>query len=268
MIRFSCSDSIIRCEQENRTVWLVKSLIIRESNMRITLLVFLLTSTFIVNASNPKESKTRYYKHEVNVSIGGVGVRSGWSNDYEQSVMNRFGLVVGRAGGGNGAGTGVIYEWDDGPDLTNDNALKAVSYYYHFNNRIAVGGLFGGCRIYDWLGYPEVYKQGEIQKTGYTDVKGTSLFLMPSVKWSWLNNRWCSLYMKASAGLHYQNLYLDSETIPKEQTDEYDKSHLGRYYITPFGWEIGKQKVRWFMEFGIGSNKNFQTGLAYRFGRY
>ena len=51
------------------------------------------------------ENKTRYYRHEVNVSIGGIRVRSGWSNDYESSVMNRFGLVVGRAGEGK-----VIYE--------------------------------------------------------------------------------------------------------------------------------------------------------------
>lgn len=220
-------------------------------------------------ADNPPESKTRYYRHEVNVSIGGIRVRTGWSNDYERSVMNQYGLVVGKGGMSHGPGTGIVYEWDDGPDLRNDNALKAVSYYYHFNHRIAVGGIFGGCRVSDWLGYPEVYKPGEIQKTGYTDVKGTSLFLMPSVKWSWLNNRWCSLYMKVTAGFHYQSLYLDSETIPKEQTDEFDKSHLSLgYYVTPFGWEIGKQKVRWFIEFGLGSNTNFQTGLIYRFGRY
>ena len=159
-------------------------------------------------------------------------MRSGWSNDYERSVMNQFGLVVGRTGSGSGAGTGIIHQWDDDPDLTNDNALKAVSYYYHFNNHIAVGGLFGGCRVNDWLGYPDVYKP-------------------------------------ATAGFHYQSLYLDSETIPKEQTDEFDKSHLSLgYYITPFGWEIGKQKVRWFMEFGLGSNTNFQTGFTFRFWRY
>lgn len=42
----------------------------------------------------PKESKTRYYRHEVNIGIGGIGVRSGWSDDYERNVMNRFGLVI------------------------------------------------------------------------------------------------------------------------------------------------------------------------------
>ena len=220
----------------------------------------LCTSMF---AQMSMETKVRYYRHEVNVGIGRIGVRSGWSNDYERSVMNQFGLVVGKGGY-----DGVLAQWKVEPNLGTRNALKFVSYYYHINNRIAVGGLFGGCRVKDWLGYPEVYKPGEIQKTGYTDVKGTSLYLMPSVKWLWLNNRWCSLYMKATTGFHYQNLYLDSETISEEQTNEFDKSHLSLgYYVTPFGWEIGKQKVRWFMEFGIGANTNFQTGLSYRFGR-
>ena len=210
-----------------------------------------------------KEKETRYYRHEVNVSIGRIGVRSGWSKSYENNVMDRFGLVVGKEGMG-----GVVYEWYDKTKLRG-NMLKAVSYYYHFNHFIAVGGLFGFCNTKDWLGYPEVYKQDEKQKTGYTDVKGTSLFFLPSAKYSWMNSRWCSLYTKVSLGFHYQDMYLDSETIPKEQTDEYKRRHLSfAYYVTPIGWEIGKQKVRWFTEFGLGSNMNIQMGLTYRFRKF
>lgn len=233
---------------------------------RTVLLV--IAATFVLPtrliAQEMEESETRYYRHEVNFSIGGVRVRSGWSDDYEHSVMGRFGLVVGKAGDGK-----VIMQIKDGTALRQDCPLMALSYYYHLDHHFAVGGLFGFCRVNDWLGYPNVNRQGEIQKTGYTDVKGTSLFLLPSLKWSWLNNRWCSLYMKASAGIHHQSMYLDSESIPKEQTREFDKKHLNFcYHLTPFGWEIGKQKIRWFMEFGLGSTTNIQTGLTYRFGRF
>lgn len=215
-----------------------------------------------------KESKVKFYRHEISLSIYGIGVQSGWSDDYENSVMNRFGLVVGEGGIGY-PGEGVLYRYFDRPNLKEDSTPIAINYYYHLDHHVALGGFFGFSKAEDWLGYPEVYKQDEIQKTGYTYVKGTSLFLMPSVKWSWLNLSWCSFYATASAGLHYQSLHLDSETIPREQTDEYKDHHLGlAYNITPFGWEIGKQKVRWLMQFGFNSSVNFQTGLTFRFGRY
>ncbi|MBR1447902.1 MAG: hypothetical protein IJ588_04025 [Prevotella sp.] len=206
----------------------------------------------------------------MNVSIGGVAVRSGWSDDYERTVMDDFGLVVGKFGAGHGPGTLVYFEWDETPKLNYNSIYRSVSYYYHCNHHVALGGLVGYCSVKDNLGYSEVNRWSEeLQRTGETFVRGTSLFLMPSVKWSWLNNQWCSLYMKATAGVHYQSLYLESETIPEEQLDGYDKYHLGLgYYVTPFGWEIGKQKVRWFIEFGLGSNNNFQMGLTYRFGRF
>jgi len=95
-------------------------------------------------ADNPPDSKTRYYRHEVNVSIGGVRVRTGWSNDYERSVMIHFGLFVGKVGDGK-----VVYESSDSPDLGNHNALKVLSYYYHLNYHMAIGGLLGGCSISD-----------------------------------------------------------------------------------------------------------------------
>lgn len=44
----------------------------------------------------PSVAQTRYYKHEVSVGIGRIGVQSAWSDDYEKSVMSRFGLVVGQ----------------------------------------------------------------------------------------------------------------------------------------------------------------------------
>ena len=63
--------------------------------------------------------------------------------------MNRFGLVVGREGEGHGPGTGIVYEQKDKPNLGTDNPLKTVSYYYHFNHHVAVGGLFGFCLLSD-----------------------------------------------------------------------------------------------------------------------
>ena len=110
----------------------------------------------------------------------------------------------------------------------------------------------------------------EKKKTpGDTDVKGTSLFFMPSVKLSVLNSRWCSLYMKLSTGIHYQSLYLGSDFLQVQQIDENMEYHAGfKCNVSPFGWEIGTKNLRCFVEFGVGTNSNIQTGLTYRFGEY
>ena len=238
--------------------------------LKFSLILFGLFKIEFLLADTLEKSNMRHFRHEVSVSIGGFGVRSGWSDDYENDVMNKFGLVVGKAGGGDGAyGKGIIYQSYGEPDLRRDNVLKTISYYYHFNHKIAVGGLFTFGNVKDWLGYPEVHRQGETQRTGYTYVMGTSMFIMPSAKWLYLNNRWCSLYMKTSLGIHYQSLHLDSETIASEQTDKYSKKHLGfAYNVIPLGWEIGKQHFRWFMELGFCPKTNFQTGIIIRFCTY
>lgn len=222
-------------------------------------------------ASNPKESRTRHYRHEVSISIGHIGVRSNWSDRYENALKNRYGVIAGKT-----YGNGIMEETEGkNLHLKINNPPVIAHYYYHYNHCFAVGGIFSGVSTNCWLGYPDAdVFRGEIQKTGKTDINGVSLFLMPSIKWTWLNNRWCSFYSKAVGGFHFQRLHLDSDgwesAIPEEDLGEYTKSHIGfSYYITPIGWEIGKQKVRWFVEGSfIGINKNFQMGLTYRFGRY
>lgn len=215
-------------------------------------------------ASSPEEYRVKHYRHELNLSIGNIAVVSSWSNDYEKDVRNGLGRY-------DLDGTTVLlYKWDEEPAIYAANALKAASYYYHFNHYVAAGGLFGFCSVKDHWGTPQLYELAAGKTTrGFTDVRGTSLFIMPSVKWKCMNCRWCSLYMKLSCGAHYQRLHLDSDLIPAEQKEPYEKSHVGfAFHITPFGWEIGSGRIRWFCEFGVGMNSNVQTGLTYRFRRY
>ena len=56
--------------------------------MRRILLLLTLMFALQIAAQEPRKSNARYYIHEMNVSAGGIRVRSGWSNDYERSVMN------------------------------------------------------------------------------------------------------------------------------------------------------------------------------------
>ena len=70
--------------------------------------VILLCSIGVSLAQGKKESKTRYYRHEISLGIGGSDLETGWSDDYAGGLMNKFGLVS-LKGGSNG----VVYEWND-----------------------------------------------------------------------------------------------------------------------------------------------------------
>ena len=77
-------------------------------------------------ADEPKKSKTRYYRHEVNVSrTGMIMPRSQW-DDYEDKVYRS--LAYER-------------EHDNGRWFWSPSSGTLISYYYHLNHRIAVGAM-------------------------------------------------------------------------------------------------------------------------------
>lgn len=235
--------------------------------MRSIALIFLFIACAITAfASNPEESSIRYYRHEVNVSIGISDVEKEWSKDYESDIKKRFGRY-------DIDGTNVVlYKWKEKQVINSYKALYSISYYYHFNHSIAVGCFFGYGNTHDRIGSPRLYKLGGSKKTiteGDTYVKNTYMYIMPSVKCAYMNSRWCSLYAKVAAGFYNQELRLESDFIPAVWADKYRKHESGfAYYVAPIGWELGHSKIRWFFEFGMGTNTNIQAGMTYRFGRY
>ena len=241
------------------------------------ILLFVIVSALYTSAfaQERKESKTRYYRHEVNVSrTGMIMPRSQW-DDYKDRVYGAMSIEH------QAEGYGIRF----GPSSSG----TLIGYYYHLNHLIAVGAMtaftthdssLSGYYIvpfqipYEYWDSKE-HTLIEGYRTDYSKyvsggkIREKSFFLMPSLKWSWLNNSWCSLYMKASFCLHYQQLETNTEEISLKSDENLDESKLWIAYIaTPFGWEIGKQKVRGFFELGFGSNTNLQIGLTYRFGRY
>ena len=235
--------------------------------------LFLFSSSF---AQEAKESKTRYYRHEINVSRTAMIMPHNQWDEYEDKVFRTMSIERQAEGGGINFGP--------------SSSGTLISYYYHFSHHVAIGGMMA-FTSYDsslsgnyWIPVQIPYEYWDNKehtiikayRTEYTSqyvsggkIKEKSFFLMPSLKWSWLNNSWCSLYMKASVGLHYQQLKANTEKIPLKNDEDLGENKLRLSYLsTPFGWEIGKQKVRAFFELGFGSNTNLQIGLTYRFGRY
>lgn len=227
----------------------------------------------VLAADNTYGSKTRYYRHEINVSRTWYMLPNEQWYDNEDKVYDALSLERSDGGGVRESSSGTLF-----------------SYYYHFNQYIAIGGMMaftsydssldGDYRVPVQISYeywdrdnhrPQTYYRTKYEEKHVSGgkIKEKSFFLMPSVKWSWLNNNWCSLYMKASLGMHYQHMNTNTEGLPLKDAVKLDKNKLWIAYLaTPFGWEIGKQKIRAFFEFGFGSNFNLQIGLTCRFGRF
>ena len=236
--------------------------------------VCLLAMTSIAFAQDAKVSKTRYYRHEVGIGGG----RMSFDDDPFDDSINRISVAF------------PVYKYSAGFSTGNTGTFIG-SYHYHFYKWLSVGALtVYKIKDYSFRGYYKdeqvllgyeyddvngivnpVYKTVKAEEEGGNNrIKEKSFFLMPSVKLSWLNNSWCSLYTKVLLGWHYQRLKFKSDVFPKEETSKYDKS--GSKFVSnvvPIGIEIGKQKVRWNFELGLlGSMEYFQMGLSYRFVRY
>jgi hypothetical protein len=244
-------------------VWWVKE----KSMEKFVLLVVLYGFCLSMSANNPQKKETRYYRHEVNVSIGRISTtNNSRSRAYGKKLMDRFNLLSIGCGINGLAGCCS----NDKLELGMASASMTLSYYYHIDKRMAVGGFLNYEKVSDRLGWDEPYDLNGDLLTGYSFVRGNSFFLMPTFKYSWMNSRRNSLYLKASCGVNYQALRFKSDVIPKELFEDCDKKNNLQfaYIFTPIGWETGGKKVRWFMELGFGSNTMFQMGLTYRFGRF
>lgn len=241
---------------------------------RLILLVMVFPFISFSFASEPKEGLTRFFRHEVNVSIGAMILPHSQWFTYKDGIVDAFQVYT-----------------NDGMGLTFEDVSTGfhLSYFYHFSPQVAIGFLTAFTSTNRDFGYrlekvqmpsgtawnsernrwETGYEYESMSKPVDARIKAMSTFFVPTFKWSCMNCRWCSLYMKFAAGIHYQQFRFESDEFPKEEVCKHNENKLWlAYMITPFGWEIGHKKIRYFMEFGIGSNTNFQTGLTYRFGSY
>lgn len=69
---------------------------VKEKSMdKFVLLVVLYGFCLSMSASNPQKKETRYYRHEVNVSIGRISTtNNSRSRAYGKKLMDRFNLLL------------------------------------------------------------------------------------------------------------------------------------------------------------------------------
>lgn len=133
-------------------------------------------------------------------------------------------------------------------------------YLYHLNPHFAFGGTLGYSYL-DGSTYVNDVEPGENYKNFYINTH--QFFLMPSVKYAWLNRTSVSLYSRAAAGLSFYHL----ETVANGVEPRNEDSVRGAYQVSPFGVEVGGEHIRGFFELGYGAEGVFQMGIKWQLGK-
>lgn len=144
---------------------------------KASIVIVLLLAAFIL----PSMAQTRYYRHEINISLTRMYLPKDQWDNYEDDIYEA--LLLEHQDGG--------YMMLPLPSGTSSNGTS-FSYYYHMNRHIALGvitaftshssSLSGGNQI-----------GSTSNKILGGSIKEKSFFFMPSLKWSCLNSSWCSL---------------------------------------------------------------------------
>ena len=206
------------------------------------------------------QAQNDYYetKDEVAVSIGTVT-----NTQFMNVFSDLFGvlgeaLITGVMTGGHYVGTTTYADEKYVPALS-------AEYFHHISKVVSVGGIaaFNGYSRDMYCNWQSSDGSTRKEKVG----KGEKYFatLMPAVKFDWLRKKNFGLYSKAAVGVTYmfEKEVQDNHGESKKVND--DSKLMFNFHATLLGVEAGSQKLRGFIELGVGEQGMMQAGVRYKF---
>lgn len=155
------------------------------------------------------------------------------------------------------------YNLESGLCGLNLSGVLNANYYYHLNNRLALGGTFGFNVDGKYL--EEERPNYELTYHNEGNIHYRLLYLLPSVKYTWAHLTHISFYSRVAIGPAYRWFSFDGEY-------EQQKLHIDRSgwqvsgYCAPIGIDAGRKHVHGFLECNVGSVLQLVTaGISFRF---
>lgn len=231
-------------------------------NIKKLLFVFvaLMLATTTVHAQTHKYYDT---KHEVGVSVG-VGANTeiiGVIGDAVEIVTANVVLPI-LTGGLTGG-----YSLESQKYIYGDASYYptvAVEYYYHVNRVIGLGGIMA----YNGMSRDMfvTVKDNETgtrstQKTGVA--KRHNFSIIPTAKFDWLRKKNFGMYSKLGVGVSFLNESQKDDAAGG--TDYSNTDAVVNFQCSLLGIEVGSQRLRGFVEAGVGERGIFSAGLQYKF---
>ena len=149
-----------------------------------------------------------------------------------------------------------------------------AQYYYHPLPGLGVGGSVGYAKgvegmdqYFATLGDGTRCYDRDKFTPYYGDLHARSFYVMPAVKYDWLDFRFVRFYVKGALGVqHLKYEFRDKDNSPQGHQFDEDGWRLAGQ-ITPLGVSIGSRMVRLFFELGYGVEGTFNMGLSLNFDK-
>lgn len=149
-----------------------------------------------------------------------------------------------------------------------------AQYYYHPLPGLGVGGSVGYAKgvegmdqYFATLGDGTRCYDRDKFTPYYGDLYARSFYVMPAMKYDWLDFRFVRFYVKGALGVqHLKYEFRDKDNSPQGHQFDEDGWRLAGQ-ITPLGVSIGSRMVRLFFELGYGVEGTFNMGLSLNFDK-
>lgn len=149
-----------------------------------------------------------------------------------------------------------------------------AQYYYHPLPGLGVGGSVGYAKgvkgmdqYFATLGDGTRCYDRDKFTPYYGDLYARSFYVMPAMKYDWLDFRFVRFYVKGALGVqHLKYEFRDKDNSPQGHQFDDDGWRLAGQ-ITPLGVSIGSRMMRLFFELGYGVEGTFNMGLSLNFDK-
>jgi len=197
-------------------------------------ILLMAVAAMMATASAQAQSGYEDTKHEIGVSYGALSNTSWLSiGDGLGSAVVSFGAV----------------RYDDGRFF----GPLSVEYFYHLSPVVGLGGIATFARE-----TKDMYFVND--KCG--EAKNTFITVMPAAKFNWLRMKHFGLYSKVAAGL---TIASKKEDYTKGGND-LSKTEAGfNFQVSALGIEAGAERIRAFIELGVGEQGVTLAGLRVKF---
>jgi opacity protein-like surface antigen len=197
----------------------------------------------------PLTSMAQTKKNEISVSMGiWPGFPSSKYNSKFDDLKDHFPTT-----------SDEYYTLDD-IDCFDFSLTISADYYYNLNKHWAIGATMGYC----WNGSDE-RESYDGARTLKFEGKGSTLFLMPQVRYVWHNFSHARIYSKMAVGPTLEHVKLQHNFTDRYLGD-YDKHIVGfTVQFSYFGIDWGGQTVRGFAELGVGNQGIVLSGVKMMF---